>query len=69
MEDSSESECDDCPVENVSWDDIQEFIIKLNEYSMNDQFMGKGTYIACLQKQNGNTLPGLAVKKLLPPEK
>ncbi|MBK9338437.1 MAG: formylglycine-generating enzyme family protein [Lewinellaceae bacterium] len=22
--------CDDCPVENVSWDDVQEFLIKLN---------------------------------------
>jgi formylglycine-generating enzyme required for sulfatase activity len=25
------TECDDCPVEQVSWDDVQEFIVKLNQ--------------------------------------
>jgi formylglycine-generating enzyme required for sulfatase activity len=25
--------CDDCPVERVNWDDVQEFIRKLNEYT------------------------------------
>jgi len=24
-------DCDDCPVEQVSWDDVQEFIVKLNQ--------------------------------------
>ena len=28
---SSFKNCDNCPVENVSWDDIQEFLVKLNK--------------------------------------
>lgn len=33
---SNHKNCDDCPVEKVSWDDIQVFIAKLNE--LNDGF-------------------------------
>ena len=32
---SSNRDCDDCPVEQVSWDDVKEFIKKLNEQDSN----------------------------------
>ena len=48
-------ECgDNCPVEQVSWNDIQDFINKLNNKT------GKTT--AFLQKQNGNMLQGAAAR-------
>ncbi|MVM29793.1 SUMF1/EgtB/PvdO family nonheme iron enzyme [Spirosoma sp. HMF4905] len=44
---SGRTDCMDCPVTAVGWDDIQTFITKLNTLS------GK-TYRACLQKPNGS---------------
>lgn len=49
---------DDLPVENVSWDDVQEFIKKLNEKENTNKY--------CLQKQNGNMQPGQALQHDIP---
>lgn len=43
----------DLPVEQVSWNDVQEFIKKLNEKEGTDS-------TACHQKQNGNMRAGQA---------
>lgn len=41
-----------CPVEQVSWNDVQELIMRLNQRE------GGGTGIACLQRRSGSMRPG-----------